>query len=110
MTTIDEIMSDVQSFASSWALVGSRFDDGSMHNMAEAQSAALRDMIAAAIADARREGAEQMREACAKASEETYTLAVAHGDTNVEIEPLRYPTGMKAGDIRALPLPTGSQS
>lgn len=62
MSKIDEIMSDVQSFASTWALVGGRFDDGSMHNTAEAQSAELRNLIAAALADARRDGAEAMRD------------------------------------------------
>lgn len=62
MSKIDRIMSDVQSFAQTWSLVGGRFDDGSMHNTAEAQSAALRDLIAAALADARSYGAMEAQQ------------------------------------------------
>jgi len=61
MSSIDEIMEQAQVFASGWALVGSRFDDGSGMDDAEESKASLRDMIAAELANARREGAEQMR-------------------------------------------------
>jgi hypothetical protein len=74
---------------------------------AEASRDELREMIAAAFAEARRDGVEQMREACAKACGETYTLEITHGDKAVEIEALRYPAGMTADAIRAMPLPTG---
>jgi hypothetical protein len=47
--TIDEIMSDIQSFASSWALTGGRFDDGSMAGIAEEQRGAVRRAITAAL-------------------------------------------------------------
>jgi hypothetical protein len=89
---IDEIMSDVQSFACTWALVGSNLDDGGMYNTAEERSSALRELITAAIAEARREGAEQMRE------------AIAH---QAEINALYGVHGTTVSTIRAMPLPTG---
>lgn len=88
MTSIDEIMSQAQEFASGWSIVGGRFDGGDALEIATESKAMLRNMIAAALADARREGAEQMREAC--------TAAVA-----------RYPLPWVVHEIDALPMPTG---
>lgn len=88
MSAIDKIMSDVQSFACTWALVGSKLDDGGMYNTAETQSAELRELIASAIAGAKREGAEQIRE-------EAADYAICDG------------RGSLAECIRAIPLPTG---
>ena len=42
---IDSIMEQVQVFASCWALVGSRFDDGSMIDEAARAKKKLRDML-----------------------------------------------------------------
>ena len=60
------------------------------------QERAMRALIAAAIADARREGAEQMREAC----------AVCAAESLIESEGERM-TDYVALQIRAMPLPTG---
>lgn len=79
MTSIDQIMSGVQSFASSWALTGSRFDDGSMAGVAEEQRGALKCMIAAALADARREGAEQITRQAAEIERLRDALSEIHG-------------------------------
>ena len=107
MTSIDEIMSDVQSFASTWALVGGRFDDGSMHNTAEAQSAELRNLIAAALADARRDGAEAMREAAANACRQARPIGGRAWSAEQEscFEALTH----VADYVGALHLPTGER-
>lgn len=44
---IDDLMSKAQEFASSWSLVGGRFDDGSMIVEAEARKEELREMLRA---------------------------------------------------------------
>lgn len=46
---IDEIMTQIQEFASSWSLVGGRFDDGSMLEVADDAKANIRKLIAAAM-------------------------------------------------------------
>lgn len=109
MSTIDEIMSDVQSFASTWALVGGRFDDGSMHNTAEDQSAALRDLIAAALAEARREGAEAMREAVESLREDADEIFPPTGRGRQAPVEARDVVEWYSESIRALPLPTGKR-
>lgn len=63
------------------------------------QRAALRELIAAALADARREGAEQMREAAAAEFDRR------DGGTGIGF----YDPHEPAEIIRALPLPTWSQ-
>lgn len=73
----------------------------------EASADELREMIFAALAEARHEGAMAMREAAAVACGETYTIPVPHGDVIVEVERPCYPAGMTAGNICAIPLPTG---
>ena len=45
MEKVDEIMEQVQVFASAWALVGSRFDHGTMLEHAEFEKAELEKMI-----------------------------------------------------------------
>lgn len=47
--SIDKIMEQVQVFASSWAIAGSRFDDGSGMQVAEREKTALRNMIELAL-------------------------------------------------------------
>ena len=54
MSTIDEIMSQAQEFASGWSIVGGRFDSGDALEIATESKAMLRNLIAAAIADAQR--------------------------------------------------------
>lgn len=117
MSTIDEIMSDVQSFASTWALVGGRFDDGSMHNTAEDQSAALRDLIAAALAEARREGAEAMREKYNAMRQALEVIAVGDSnapasdaaDTLVACDEWQAGSPAAARADGSMPLPTGKR-
>lgn len=46
---VDALMEKAQVFASSWALVGSHFDDGSELENAEEQKRELRTMIAEAL-------------------------------------------------------------
>ena len=45
MERVDEIMEQVQTFASTWALVDSRFDDGTMYDDAMFEKAELEKMI-----------------------------------------------------------------
>lgn len=92
MSTIDEIMEQAQVFASGWAMVGSRFDDGGALDEAEGSKVVLRYMIAAALAEARREGAEAMRTQCALVCDATPP------------RPFR-PSIEAAHAIRSLPLP-----
>jgi hypothetical protein len=101
--TIDEIMRAVVE-SQDMALAWYRAEEGS-YGVLNHQYLVIGELIAAALADAQREGAEATREACAKACGETYTLAIAHGDAAIEIEALCYPAGMTADNIRALPLP-----
>lgn len=59
---VDAVMAKAQEFASAWALVGGRFDDGSMMEEAEARKAELRAMLAAQQPEAQHQvvdGAEQ---------------------------------------------------
>jgi len=79
MSSVDEIMGAIQQAADA---------------MDDCLDGSLRDLIAAAIADARREAAEQMREACADRVE------VCDQDTD---------RWEYAEHIRALPLPTGQR-
>jgi hypothetical protein len=44
---IEEIMTQIQEFASSWSLVGGRFDDGSMLEVADDSKANIRKLILA---------------------------------------------------------------
>lgn len=85
MSAIDEIMELAQSYA-----------DSQQHTSAARNDArsALRNLIAAALADARREGAEQMRNAVAEWHQEV-GLFLDESDVVVA--------------IRAMPLPTWSQ-
>lgn len=49
MKTVDEIMEQAQVFASTWSLVGGRFDDGDLLNIANDAKAELREMVEAAL-------------------------------------------------------------
>lgn len=44
-TAVDQVMEQVQVFASAWALVGSRFDNGGQLLQANEEKAALREML-----------------------------------------------------------------
>ena len=57
--TIDALMEQAQAFASTWSLVGGMFDNGQMLGDAEAEKAALRIMIAAALASPQAEPVTQ---------------------------------------------------
>lgn len=48
--TTDKIMEQAQEFASTWALVGGRFDNGDMFTDAEQAKCELRSMVEAALA------------------------------------------------------------
>lgn len=86
MTSVDEIM----------AAIGRQGDDCIRDADAASESfEALREMIAAALADAERKGAEAMREAAGDAVEEFEGRWLSASAVHL--------------CIRALPLPTGSQ-
>lgn len=86
MTTIDEIM----------GAIGRHGNDCIRDADAASESFdGLREMIAAALADARREGAEEMREAAGDAAQRAAGRGLSASAVHL--------------CIRALPLPTGSQ-
>lgn len=49
--TVDDIMEQVQVFASTYSLVGGRFDDGTKMQQSEEEKALLRSMIAELVDD-----------------------------------------------------------
>ena len=49
MKTVDEIMEQAQLFASTWALINSRFDNGDLLSIANDAKVELRVMVEAAL-------------------------------------------------------------
>lgn len=116
MSTIDEIIGMVQSFAQASV----EFDRDSRQSSDDRRQSIgedMRDLIAAAIADAKREGAEQMREAsaalCRQAAVRLENAAQAsEAEEPEEVSALRataWKLLLAHDDIRAIPLPTGQR-
>lgn len=93
--SIDKIMGQVQAFARDWKRAWGPSGGGESGTDLETQAQNLRTLIASAIADAKREGAEQMREAIAQQAEINALYGV-HGTT--------------VSTIRAMPLPDDSRA
>lgn len=107
MSMIDEIMDQVGKYAIAWtdACTCEMCDEHITHLNQLAVKLDLRNMIAAALSDAERKGAEAMREACATASEEIARRFSGRKPT------VQFSNGAAAAakTIRDLSLPTGSQ-
>ena len=100
MSTIDEIMALSQSYSDAQAHTGFHRNNARR---------ALRDAVAAAIADARREGAEQMMAAAAAACEQIadeYNGSERHLYAEMKTDAITGASDCERA-IRALPLPTG---